>query len=532
MNEQVELVLGQVRSAWRFRLLAVVVAWAIATAGWVAVFLIPSQYESSARVFVDTNSLLRPLLEGIAVQPSTSDQVGLVRRALLSRPQLEKVIAETDLRLRVRSDRGKEAMISALMKEISIDADASSARDREPNIYSIRYMDTDPHLSYTVVKGLLDALVEQSLGANRTDSDTAQRFIKGQLQEYERRLTESEERLAAFKRRNIGSMPDERGGYFERLQAEMTALDQVSAALNVAANKRDELRSKLSGGNRDGSNSAGAAPVETSVDGRIVEARSKLEELLLRFTDEHPDVLALKSTIARLEQQREEEVAALRSNRGALGAPRTGSTSLVVQNLQIALNEAELDVTSLRSQLADRQQRVASLRGHINTLPEVEAELLRLNRDYTVTRTEYEKLLQRYEQAKLSDAADRVDEVRFRIIDPPAQALVPAKPRRVLLVAGVLLLALGGGIGVAWLRAMMSPVVLTSADLVRLLPKAALAGQVDSLDSVGETSRGRKDWLLTGGAVGALVSAGILLMLLSPRIEGVMRDMAVSSGAA
>lgn len=529
MNEQVEFLLAQAKSAWRFRRLAVAVAWAVACAGWTLVFLIPSQYESSARVFVDTNSLLRPLLEGIAIQPSTNDQVGLVRRALLSRPQLERVISETDLRLRVRSDRGKEDLIAELMKQISIDADVSSPRDREPNLYAIKFMDSDAHLSYTVVKTLLDSLVEQSLGANRTDSDTAQRFIQRQLQEYERRLTESEGRLAEFKKRNVGSMPDERGGYFERLQAEMTALDQVSAALTVASNKRDELRSKLSGGPRD--STSPPSIVETSVDGRIAESRARLEELLLRFTEEHPDVVALKATIRRLEQQRDEEIEMLRSNKGALGAPRSGSTSLVAQNLQIALNQAELDVTSLRAQLADRQQRVAGLRRSINTLPEVEAELMRLNRDYTVTRSEYEKLLQRYEQAKLSDAADRIDEVRFRVIDPPVQALVPVKPKRVLLLAAVLVLALGAGAGAAWLRGMLKPVLLSLGDLARALPNMVVLGAVDDIEAPGIAQARRRELVSLGAAVVALLFTGVVLILLSPKIELVMRGMAISSGA-
>jgi uncharacterized protein involved in exopolysaccharide biosynthesis len=159
-------------------------------------------------------------------------------------------------------------------------------------------------------------------------------------------------------------MPDDRGGYFQRLQTEMSTVEQLRSSLNVAVRKRDELRGKLLGG---GTTSVmDSAAVETSVDGRIRDSRAKLEDMLLRYTDEHPDVIALHETIERLEGQRRAEIEALRSNAGALGAPRA-SSSLVAQNLQIALNQAEVDVTTLQSQLADHGRQVGELRARVNT---------------------------------------------------------------------------------------------------------------------------------------------------------------------
>jgi hypothetical protein len=95
-HKQIEALLVHARSSWRFRWHALATKWILALTGWEIVFFIPSRYESSARVFVDTNTLLRPLLEGVTVTPDTGTQVDLVRRALLGRVQLEKVISETD----------------------------------------------------------------------------------------------------------------------------------------------------------------------------------------------------------------------------------------------------------------------------------------------------------------------------------------------------------------------------------------------------------------------------------------------------
>ena len=426
MLGQLAPVVDEIRSAWRFHRHGLVAMWVVAVVAWSGAFAVPSKYESTARIFLDANALLKPLLEGLAVTSDSASQIELVRRVLLARPQLETVVDSTDLRLRYHGDRERAELVKSLMKDIRITAAASTPNAREANIFSISYADRDAKLAYSVVSMLLDRLVSQSLGENRLNSDTAQRFLHEQIVDYETRLSQSEARLAAFKKNNVGAMPDQRGDYFARLQSEMTALDQAQSTLNVAVKKRDTLRGKLLGGATDASGGAATSGqvMETSVDSRLREATAKLEDLLVRFTDAHPDVIAMRETIDRLQQQRNEELATLRNNVGSLGSPRGGS-SLVAQNLQIALNQAELDMATLQSQVADHSRRVAELRQRMNTLPEVEAELSKLTRDYDVTKAEYEKLLQRFESAKLSDAADRIDSVRFRVVDPPVPELTP-----------------------------------------------------------------------------------------------------------
>ena len=526
MLERYESLISQYRSAWRFRRVGIVVAWSIGVAGWLAVCLIPSQYETAARVYVDTNTLLRPLLEGITVSQNTGSQVDLVRRALLSRPQLEHVIDTTELKDRVKSERSRETTIQDLSKAIQIKVDMPNATTREANTFQIIYADSDPDLAFQVVDAVLKSFVSQSVGEARVDADVAQQFLQSQIAQYEKRLTAAESRLAAFKKRNIGSMPDDRGGYFQRLQTEMSTVEQLRSSLNVAVRKRDELRGKLLGG---GTTSVmDSAAVETSVDGRIRDSRAKLEDMLLRYTDEHPDVIALHETIERLEGQRRAEIEALRSNAGALGAPRA-SSSLVAQNLQIALNQAEVDVTTLQSQLADHGRQVGELRARVNTVPEVEAELARLNRDYDVTKTEYERLLQRLESAKLSDAADRIDEVKFRVLDPPVKALIPTKPHRALLMLGVLAAALGGGLGLTWLLSQIRPVVVHPRDLGRFKDVPVFGVVSAALDGAVAVADQRELRAVSMAVAGLVIGTG-LLVVLYPFLEGVVRALFWAGG--
>lgn len=499
----VQKFLSIVHSSWRFRWAGLGAAWAVALVGWLAVLAIPGRYETSAQVYVDTSTLLRPLLEGLTVTPNTNNQVDLVRQALIARPQLEKVIDSTSLRLRAGTPAERESMVNSLGHQIRIVTDGGSRN------YSITYSDSDPKVSFEVVRALLAAFVGQSVEASRNDAESAQTFLQKQLAEYEARLTASEGALADFKRKNIGAMPDDRGGYFERTQAEMQELDRLGASLSVATHRRDQLRQRLLGGTRADSGSQAAS----SFDGRIAEARAKLDDMLLNFTDAHPDVIALKQTIASLETQRKRELEDIRSNVDALGAPRSNSASLVTQNLQIALNEVDVEIASIRAQMADRQRRVSELRGSINTLPKVEAELARLTRDYGSDRAQYDALLRRLESARLSDQVQKNQTVDFRTLSPPVVPLMPASPQRALLAIGVLLLALAAGAGVAYMLSLMRPVYLNVDEIREKLAGVPVIASIGHITNPAAQSHGRRALLAYSSlAIALVLTTGIVMV--------------------
>jgi polysaccharide chain length determinant protein (PEP-CTERM system associated) len=195
------------------------------------------------------------------------------------------------------------------------------------------------------------------------------------------------------------------------------------------------------------------------LNARIQELERREEELLLRYTEKHPEVIAVRQTIEELKKKRDEELARVRAGQRASG---TLSDSLkanpVYQGIRVELNRTEVQIAELRRDLAQREARLAELRQLVNSVPEVEAELARLNRDYEVTRTQYQQLVQRLETAKLSEDASRTGQVSFRIIDPPAALLEPVAPNRALLLAGAFLLSLGLAGGAAYLLNQIRPV--------------------------------------------------------------------------
>jgi polysaccharide chain length determinant protein (PEP-CTERM system associated) len=484
MKQQLEGFLALARSALRFRWQALLVTALIAVLGAAGVLAIPGKYESRAQIYVDTKSVLRPLLAGVAVADQNPEAADVVRRALLARPALEKVVRETGLSNRAATAADHDQLILKLQADIAVNGDSATG------LYNITYDDYSPRIAQAVVKTLLDAFVTTSIDAGRSDTRNAQAFLEQQVAEYERRLSASEQRIADFKKKNIGLMPDQRGDSFARLQSETSNRDKLQADLAVAVGQRDALRRKISSDASASSTVQAAVPTNAQIraaetlDSRIREARSALDVLLDKYTEEHPQVVAQKEMIERLERQRQQEFGGVRLTNATRSDTSPVASDPVVQNLQIALNDADVRVETLGTQLAQSQAQIAQLRQTMTTGPEIEAELARLNRDYGVTKTEYETLLQRLESARISSDADRSAEQRFKVLEAPLVALRPVKPDKPLLLGAVLVVALAAGAAFAVLRAQTQPVFFSRAAV-----STALGLPVVGVVSRAETKR-------------------------------------------
>jgi polysaccharide chain length determinant protein (PEP-CTERM system associated) len=427
-------------------------------------------YEARATVFVDTRTALRPVLQGLAVEQDVDAELNFVRQSLLGAPQLDTIAHDvrllgpelTDVRERVR-------VIDDLRDHIAITVTSASSRegDRDAgSIYGIVYQDRDRDRSLKVVGALLNTLIVHTLGGKRQGSQDAQKFLETQIKDYETRLRAAEDRLAEFKKQNVGAMPTEQGGYFARLQTEMDAVKTAQTSLSVALSRRDELSRQLHGESTVTAASGAVPLLGTAAHpsgagdtlSRIRETQQRLDELLLNYTDKHPDVIAARQTLAELNERREAELDALRRGDVSAVANSGAGANPVYQSIQVALNQADVEIATLRRQLGDHQSRVADLRRALDTMPKVEADYAQLNRDYDVNKTQYTGLLTQLEKAKLGQEADTSGSVRFEIVEPPNAEYRPVSPRRVLLVLAVFALAIAIGAGLAYLLQILRPV--------------------------------------------------------------------------
>ena len=464
MQESIAQILSYVWGIWRFRWLALVVVWIIALAGWLVVQQVPESYVGSARVYVDSNNVLRPLLQGLAIQPNVNQRVAMMSRTLLSRPNLEKVMRMTDLDLQVQTDREKEELLTDLRDSISLTADRTNE-----SLYTIEVNDERRDTAKRITQALITVFIEGGLSGKREDSAGAQDFLDQQIAEYEKRMAEAENRLAMFKQKYLGALPGESGGYYERLDQAKQDLSTAQLQLKEMENRRDELQRQVDGEEPVFmSSGAGAVAVSSPLDARIQALNAQVDSLLARYTDRHPEVRQMRSLIAELEAQKRSELARVRSK--DYGDAYAGLTSSpVYQSMRSMLAESDAVVAELQVRVAEYEKRVKTLTDQVNNVPVIEAELKQLDRDYQVIATKHQDLLARRESAKLGeDVEQTASDVTFRVIDPPFVPSKPSEPNKLLLNSLVLLFSIVAGAAVALLASLIKPVIVDQQSLVKL----------------------------------------------------------------
>ncbi|MEK8053325.1 XrtA system polysaccharide chain length determinant [Ideonella sp. DXS22W] len=505
------------RGMWKHRWPGLILAWVVAIIGTVVVFRIPDSYEASARIFVDTQSILKPLMSGLAVQPNIDQQVSMLSRTLISRPNIEKLVRMADLDLKSATKAQQEQLIESLMKSVQI---RSTGRD---NLYTLSYAEADKDRAKRVIQSMVSIFVESSLGASRKDTDSAKVFLDEQIKGYEAKLEESEARLKEFRIRNIDLQTGDGKDSASRLAGISQQLETAKLELREAENARDAARKQLEAER----NPAGATNVTQSlleesklsvstpeIDARLEAQRRSLDAMLQRYTEQHPDVVNVRRLIKDLEEQKRREVAELRKAAAATPAIAGGANaSLAQQELSRVMATSEVQVAALKARVAEYQSRYAAAKSSSKVAPAIEAEAAQLNRDYAIIKKNYEDLVARRQSAAMSGELEMASGVvDFRLIDPPRVSPRPVSPNRMLLLPAALVAALVAGLGTALAGSQLRPVFYDAQDL-RERTGLPLLGVVSIILSDVDRRRERMLNLRFYAGVGGLFSVFLVAMV-------------------
>jgi uncharacterized protein involved in exopolysaccharide biosynthesis len=560
------------KAAWRYRWLAVAVSWVICGVGWAYVYTIPNSYEASARLYVDADAILTPLLRGLAVDNGLGQQLDILQRTLLSRPNLEKLVSNTDLDLSVTGPADLESLVSGLGNAIKINPQTR-------NLFTINYRNNNPKLAFDVVQTILTTFIESKTGNNRSEMENAGLFLQQQIGEYERKLREAEKRRAEFRAKYLDLLPaGENGG--SRLDQAQESLRRLQGSLTDELAKRDMLARELTATPQmvvtEANDPTGLAPgslAAVSLNPRVVEAQRGLDELLITRTDSHPDVILarkhleeIRASVTREATELATQMAAAKSAAAGVGpdisAIKPGATSPaksgakgkadadgaaspakpgakgkadepqkpaanthevpnpVYEQLKVRMFESESSLASLQRQLADATRERDRMDEMARSAPGLQAEYINLNRDYDVLTTNYKELLSRREEMRMAQAADaNADKIKIQVIDPPQVPQNPVAPRRAMLLSAVLAIGVGGGAALAILLVQFDQSFHTIDELRDLgLP---VAGGISLLNVA-----------VTRGRLASAFAFSMALVLLGALYAGLMYRLAHTAGIA
>lgn len=493
-----EMIATVVREAWRRRVLIAIGFAVIALLALVIGMTLPKKYVSETTILALEQNIVKELTAGVAVSTSLNDRAAMVRDVIFSRKLMLQILDDGGWMARKPTPVEQERY----MNEIAARTSISGGKD---NLIRLSYHDNDAQRAYTVVTRMAELFMAEVREGKSRESRDAFRFIDNQVQAYQQKLGEVENRMAAYREKHPDFTLDTGKDTTDRLVDLRRQLETSKLELAQQRSVEAALSSQLAGTSQ--TQSTGTTLVRAATTNpRVAELQAELNRALITYTDQHPDVVRLRSQLREAQNERS-----------------TGSAAVYGSNSQ-----SNPVYVQLRSRLTDVRSQIAGLQARIEVgaaLVQSETERsqrsanvdqagMELSSDYQVYRDLYQKLLARRETARVSMNLDAEQSgLGFRIQEPAAFPLESVGLRFLHFAIGGLLLAGLIPLGVVAGLAQFDGKVRSAPALERALGLPVMAS-IPAYRTAQDRSRERsRTALLVAVVLGVMVIYAILYAL-------------------
>ncbi|TNE60688.1 MAG: hypothetical protein EP335_18830 [Alphaproteobacteria bacterium] len=497
---------------WRKKWYMLTTSWIICLLGWSVISMMPYKYESSAQVFVDTETILPSIAKNLGINVDLMRQVDVVQRTLITRPNLEKIIRRSDYLERLaRTDKDLEELIGQLQRNIRV-------VQLDGGMFRIQFAIDDDRLSdrqraevsKTVVNNLLSFFLERNTADGALKSESAADFLDQKIKEYAGKLEAAERSAAKFQQENIEYLGGQ-GSFVSRLDSargDLRKTSQKISEMNVALQSlQDQLKNVPPTIREARSARSGGASDRDPLDERISELEKKLDKLrTLGYKDLHPDVVNVSRQIESLKEEQKAKRAEMQAElqesleNGKSSNLTTETPNRLYEQLMLNVIDTTTELKSLEQRATEQRNLVAEMEEKAKRVPEVEAAESQLKRDYKSIKQQYNDLVEQRQNLELRTSVEGADEaVSLRVVEPPSTPQSPSGPNRLLFMTATLVGALAAGLGVALLLSQLRPVVIT-VDQLRSHFDLPVLGNVTRALSEQENRQRSYDLLAFAGA--------------------------------
>jgi len=406
---------------------------------------IPRTYQSSASIIYKEQNINPSRLapeEGLQIR----EMVNTVTQQVLSRTNLEKIIKDFNLYADLQKTVPLEDIIEKIREK---NLEVSVQRDRG-NVFSVSFRGVDPQTVMKVTNELAAKFIEENLRVRGERARATATYIQDELRMSKETLHNKESQMRDYKLQFYNEMPDQRASNMSRLNA----LQEQFQAIHTSIYDREQTRILVSEQleMRKGIQSAATGPDvlehETDVESlwNDLEAAQKTrQELLSRYTIEHPSVKRIEKQIKQLESKLEN----LKNSDAGYALVGPASSDSRIQELIIQLKGIEIDLKILREQSENNLKQVKTYQKWIEAAPIHEAEWSALTRDYDELKRYHDTLLAQSLAAEAASSLERRQKgSQFKVIDPAYLPITPDKgPFRIIFLASIAIgLATGMGL--------------------------------------------------------------------------------------
>jgi polysaccharide chain length determinant protein (PEP-CTERM system associated) len=452
--------------------------------------LLPSRYKSQTLVLVEQPTVPTKLVEPV-VATDLGERLATMQEQILSRSRLEPVISEFGLYAADIHRVPMEELVGRLRKAIDVTPVEPMAETRTqqlPGFYVAVTLDS-PRTAQAVCTAVTSMFISENLRSRQQLSEDTTQFLDQQLVEAKARLDEQDGLLAAFKRRYIGSLPDEEQANLNLLTGLTSQLDAATQALARAQQDKAFTQSVLS---EQLAAWDGHSP--ETLEQQLALLQNQLASLQSRYTDDHPDVVKAKSDIAALKK----EIAERENYKSATSAKDVsvaGEPSQVTQlRGQIHMQE-QLIAEKTREQQGIKEQ-IRLYQNRVQSSPAVEQQYKELTRGYQAALESFNELQKKRDQSAMATDLERRQEgEQFRVLDPANLPNKPSFPDPIRFSLGGIGVGLALGLGLGFWREMRDTSLRSERDVESILrlPVLAMIPAIERLSTEQEPWASRRE---------------------------------------
>jgi polysaccharide chain length determinant protein (PEP-CTERM system associated) len=471
------------RAYWWILPIAIVGCGAL---GLGSALVLPKRYTSETLVLVD-----QPRVPTEYVKPVVTDdlnhRLASMQEQILSRTRLEPIIEKFGLYADQRQRLHMDELVQKLRTSVTIkpiEQMPGTTRNSLPGFY-VNVVFDNPQTAQQICTEITSMFMQQNTHEREQQAAQTTNFLTGQLDEAKRKLDEQDQKLAAFKRQYLGSLPEEAQTNLNLLSGMNGQLEANVQALSRAQQDKTFNESLLS---QQEASAAMISPIfqnsSETPDRQLAELEEQLSALQAKYTPEHPDVVKLRKQIEDFKQRM---VAAPKPEENVRPTPKVDS--LQVQQLRAKLRLDDLSISDLTRRQKEIQEQIAQLQSRLQASPVVEQQLKEITRNYQTAQDFYNDLLKKQEQSAMAtDLEHQQESEQFRVLDPPSLPDKPSFPNRLIFAGG----GLGAGVvlslGILYLIALLDKSMHTErdAELCLNLPVLAMIPVLEAPGNLGK----------------------------------------------
>ncbi len=410
------------------------------------VLVTPKQYKAGTLVLVSPQRVPEAFVQA-TVTSKVEERLQSISQEVMSRTRLEQIITKYNLYEKQRNSLSKEELVDLMRRNIKVEL---PTKKDDKGYFTVSFIGSDPQVVTSVANQLASLFIEENLKIREQQAVGTTEFLASELAAAKEKLDKMEEAVTRYKRQYMGQLPEQQDTNIRVLEQLQTQNQRLGESLRAAQDRKLFIQKQMADMEMPSAAAIlpdGKTTVQTGIGGTYESQKDKLtrelEDLRLKYTENHPDVVATKKRLANLEKNKNSYDAGFRTD------PR-------YKEMKNQLALTDLEIKRLQDESASLSGQINKYLARIEQTPVREQDMAGLMREYQSTKAAYETLLKKNQEAQQAENLEKRQKgEQFRVVDParlPEKPFSPDIPKTLLIG---LLAALGCGLAAAFLREQM-----------------------------------------------------------------------------